>query len=230
MSLAAFDAEAIGQLVILILLGAGSLVKKFFEARQVVDDAKGQGEIKRRIEERSRSDIFDRLAEIEEEMGSQLQDPWGRAPEGKARAEAPAALQLEELVGEPVLVEEAYDPGAPTREASIEGPSLEGASLEGASFDQGTVSSEPWRPEERIRASVFEDIERSVAKDITEHVAADMSGGVRGEASAVKAQAKLQSKRGAHRGWRDAVIAAELLGQPVALKGPATQPAGLRNE
>ncbi len=230
MSLAAFDAEAIGQLVILILLGAGSLVKKFFEARQVVEDAKGNEEIKRRVKERSRSDIFDRLAEIEEQMGSQPQDPWGRGSEGEARAEAPAALQLEELVGEPVLVEEAYDPGAPTREASIEGPSLEGASLEGASFDQGTVSSEPWRPEERIRASVFEDIERSVAKDITEHVAADMSGGVRGEASAVKAQAKLQSKRGAHRGWRDAVIAAELLGQPVALKGPATQPAGLRNE
>lgn len=230
MSLAAFDAEAIGQLVILILLGAGSLVKKFFEARQVVDDAKGNEEIKRRVKERSRSDIFDRLAEIEEEMGSQLQDPWGRAPEEEARAEAPAALQLEELVGEPVLVEEASDPGAPTREASIEGPSLEGASLEGASFDQGTVSSEPWRPEERIRASVFEDIERSVAKDITEHVTADMSGGVRGEASAVSAQAKLQDKRGAHRGWRDAVIAAELLGQPVALKGPATQPAGLRNE
>lgn len=229
MSLAAFDAEAIGQLVILILLGAGSLVKKFFEARQVVDDAKGNEEIKRRVKERSRSDIFDRLAEIEEEMGSQLQDPWGRAPEEEARAEAPAALQLEELVGEPVLVEEASDPGAPTREASIEGPSLEGASLEGASFDQGTVSSEPWRPEERIRASVFEDIERSVAKDITEHVTADMSGGVRGEASAVRAQAKLQDKRGAHRGWRDAVIAAELLGQPVALKGPATQPAGLRN-
>ena len=227
MNLAAFDSEAIGQLVILLLLGAGSLVKKFFEAKQVVDDAKGPDAFER-ANERKRTEIFDRLADLEEEMEQELQDPWGPGGGEEVRAKSTESLGVEELVGEPTFVAESYDPAAATREVSIESASLEGVSLEGASFDQGTASTEPWEPGGRIRASVFEDIEQSVSKDITEHVAADMAGGVRGEATAVKATVHKLSR--AHRGWRDAVIAAEILGAPVSLRGPATQPLGLRSE
>jgi len=227
MSLAAFDSEAIGQLVILILLGAGSLVKKFLEGKQVVDDAKGPDAFER-ASKRKRTEIFDRLAELEEEMEVEPQDPWGPGGGAAVRARSAEALELEELVDGPMFLEEPYDPAASTPEVSIESASLEGASLEGASFDQGTVPNEPWMPGARIRASVFEDIEQSVSKDITEHVAADMAGGVRGEAKAVRATVHKQSR--AHRGWRDAVIAAEILGAPVSLRGPATQPLGLRSE
>jgi len=226
MSLAAFDGDALYQLVILIILGGGSLVKKFFEGRQGGQDDPSQGSPYKFKTHRDEGPLR-RSSRTRRSSVDRPLDPWvATVEEGDAQVSEAEALR--ELVVEPELVEVPFDPAAATREVSIEGGPLEEFSLEGRSFDDGTASTEPWEPEQRIRESVFKDIEESVSKDITQHVDADMSGGVRGEAQVPTV--KVHKVQRAHRGWRDAVIAAEILGAPVSLRDPATQAAGLRSE
>jgi hypothetical protein len=221
MTLAAFDGDSLYQLVILALLGGGSLVKKFFEAKQGGAGAPGKGES---VSQRRREETLSRLRALEQSPEEPGVDPWSASVE----AEEAATQQMREPVLEAASVEEPFDLALATREESIEGGAIEEFSLEGGSFDQGTASQEPFQPGNRIRRSVFEDIEQSVAHDITEHVAADMAGGVRGEAR--KSEVRVQKVLHAKSGWRDAVIAAEILGSPVSLRDPASQPAGLRSE
>jgi len=225
MMLAAFDGDALYQLVILVLLGAGGLVKKFIERQQAGQGGAGAGED---VTRRRREDTRQRLAELEEEAGEVQGDPWLTFVEGEGPAPTDE-LPEGALLFDPNLLEEPVAAAAaPTRERSIEGGALEEFSLEGTSFDDGDASAQPWEPGERIRESVFDDIEQSVSQDITQHVDADMSGGVRGEAAktTVPAHRRLRARRG----WRDAVIVAEVLGSPVSLRGPASQPAGLRSD
>ena len=224
MTLAAFDGDALYQLVILVLLGGGGLVKKFIERNQTGKGEPGEGES---VKRRQREETLSRLAELERGGVELKADPFNPSAR-EASAWEPVELQAKELAIEPILVEEPVDLSLATREESIEGGALEEFSLEGGSYDLGTTSKEPWEPGGRIRASVFSDIELSVEHDITQHIEADMAGGVRGEATTVKIPTHTTLR--AHRGWRDAVIVAEVLGSPVSMRGPASQPAGLRDE
>jgi hypothetical protein len=224
MTLAAFDGDALYQLVILALLGGGGLVKKFFEARQGGQDDSSQGSPYKFKTHRDEGPL--RRSSGTRRSADRPLDPWvASIEEGGVPPETSAP---QELVPEPILVQEPVDAAAATPEVSIEGGALEEFSLEGGSFDLGTASKEPWEPGGRIRESVFADIEQSVAHDITEHVDADMAGGVRGEAGVVNVP--VHKRLRARRGWRDAVIVAEVLGSPVSMRGPASQPAGLRDE
>lgn len=223
MTLAAFDGDALYQLVILVLLGGGGLVKKFIERKQTGKGEPGEGES---VKRRQREETLSRLAELERGGVELKADPFNPSAR-EASAREPVELQAKEFAIEPILVEEPYDASLATREVSIEGGALEEFSLEGGSYDLGTTSKEPWEPGGRIRASVFSDIELSVEHDITQHIEADMASGVRGEARAVKVPTHTRLR--AHRGWRDAVIVAEVLGLPVSMRGPASQPAGLRD-
>ena len=239
--LAAVD-ESLFQLAVLLLLGAGSLVKTFLERKRKremeipseagVEQGDGEGEPAKdplqalleavdpqtRVSYRRREDTLKRLAGVED---------------AEEQAELEQEGFVEELPDETAFVEAlaasaATSAAAPTPEASILGAGLTGAGKMDDIYGQGTTSTEPWDPGSRIRKSVFEDIERSVATDISEHVAADMGGGIRGEATAAP-KAAHTLVRHARRGWRDAVVAAEALGAPLALRDPASLPGGLRN-
>ena len=227
MTLAAFEGDSLYQIVILVLFGVGSLVKKFWEARQGGQAEPGEGESATR---RQREETLSRLAEFERGGVELKADPFNPFnPSAREASERePVQFHTQELAIEPILVEEPVDLSLATREVSIEGGALEEFSLQGGAFDLGTTSKEPWEPGGRMRASVFSDIELSVEHDITQHVDADMAGGVRGEAGVAKIPAHKRLR--ARRGWRDAVIVAEVLGSPVSLRGPASQPAGLRDE
>jgi hypothetical protein len=224
MTLAAFDGDALYQLVILVLLGGGGLVKKFIERNQAGEGEPGEGESATR---RQREETLSRLAEFERGGVELKADPFNPSAR-EASAREPVQLYTKELAMEPILLEEPFDASLATREVSIEGGALEEFSLEGGVFETEMSSKEPLDLSGRMRASVFEDIEQSVSHDITEHVAADMAGGVRGEATEARATSHKRSR--ARRGWRAAVIAAEVLGSPVCMRGPASQPAGLRDE
>jgi hypothetical protein len=225
--LARIDGDALYQLVVLVLLGGGSLLKSLKEKNAKGKESTGRERLGNRMADRvqrGREDVRDRLSAFEEKQGAATSDPWQQVKEmgGKTESAAQAAAEeefyLEELLrGDPVA-----DPAAATPEVS-----LEGASLEGQSFDDGTLSDIDWEPGERIRAAVREDIEKKVTMDITAHVEADMSGGVRGDSTG--AQTASRKKRHARGRWRDAVIAAELLGAPLALRGPEAQAPGLRH-
>jgi hypothetical protein len=229
MTLAALDGDALYQIVILALLGGGSLVKKFFEAQQarrVVQDAKGPDAFER-ANRRKREQTMDRLADVEEEMDDDIQDPWVAQESEGADVGAPEKV-YRELDPAPLPTRGRVDAAAATLEVSIEGGALEDFSTVVETADRGSSSGGRWEPGGRIRESVFADIEQSVAHDIIEHVDADMAGGVRGEARAGKV--RIQKVPRARYGWRDAVIAAEVLASPVSLRDSASQPAGLRSE
>jgi hypothetical protein len=225
--LARIDGDALYQLVVLVLLGGGSLLKSIMEKRAKGSEAARPERLGSRMArrvQRGREEVRDRLSAFEEKQEAANADPWqqlmemGAKPESAAQAAAEEELYLEELLAEASVSSQA----AATPEVSLEGPSLEGQS-----FDQGTLSDVDWEPGARIRDAVREDIEKKVIMDITAHVEADMSGGVRGEARADASPSKKQP-RGRH-SWRDAVIAAELLGAPLALRGPEAQAPGLRH-
>lgn len=226
--LARIDGDALYQLVVLVLLGGGSLLKSLKEKSAKGSGAAGRERLGNRMADRvqrGREDVLDRLSAFEGKQGTATSDPWQQikemGEETEVAAQAAAAEEefyLEELLrGDPVA-----DQAAATPEVS-----LEGASLEGQSFDDGTLSDIDWEPGERIRAAVREDIEKKVSMDITAHVEADMSGGVRGDAKVVASRPMKRAL--ASHSWRDAVIAAELLGAPLAMRGPESQVPGLRN-
>jgi len=227
--LAAFDSEAIFQLVVLVLLGSGGMVKKFMERKRGQDGEAGVARRRRSAEARAQR------SELEEgEPDAPAEDPWQIVlGGGDLQMVEDSAVMEEELFEEEVFVEPApveesvVAASAPTPEVSIEGPALGMESVFSGSFDQGTISKEAWNPGERIRESVFKDIEQSVSADISEHIKADMGEGVRGEATVV--EIPVHTMRHARRGWRDAVVAAEALGAPLALRDSASLPAGLRS-
>jgi len=222
--LAAVD-DSILNVVVLVLLGAGSLVKSFLDRKKAQEGEAGAGSS---VGRSRRNETRKRLAKMEGgEKDAPAKDPWQVLLEGGDPRTAEDGAAMEEEVVEPVFIEEPVaGPSAPTPEVSIESEALGGLILERGSFDDGTLSTEPWDPGERIRKSVFEDIEQSVRSDVSEHVAADMGEGVRGEG---QAEQPVHLKRRAHRGWRDAVVAAEVLGAPLALRDSESQPGGLRN-
>jgi hypothetical protein len=226
--LARIDGDALYQLVVLVLLGGGSLLKSLKEKNAKGKESTGRERLGNRMADRvqrGREDVLDRLSAFEERQGAATSDPWQQIKEMGAKTEvaAQAAAAEEELYLEELLAEvPVADQAAATPEVS-----LEGASLEGQSFDDGTLSDIDWEPGERIRAAVREDIEKKVTMDITAHVEADMSGGVRGDSTG--AQTVSRKKSHARGRWRDAVIAAELLGAPLALRGPEAQAPGLRH-
>ncbi len=225
--LARIDGDALYQLVVLVLLGGGSLLKSLKEKNAKGREATGRERLGNRMADRvqrGREDVLERLSAVEERQGAATSDPWqqikemGEETEVAAQAAAEEEFYLEELLrGDPVA-----DQAAATPEVS-----LEGESLEGQSFDDGTLSDIDWEPGGRIRDAVREDIEKKVSMDITAHVEADMSGGVRGDARVVASRPRKRSL--ASHSWRDAVIAAELLGAPLAMRGPESQVPGLRN-
>ena len=220
--LARIDGDALYQLVVLVLLGGGSLLKSLKEKNAKEREATGRERLGNRMADRvqrGREDVLDRLSAFEERQGAATSDPWQQIKEmaGKTEGAAQAAAEEELLVEVPV----------PSRAAATPEVSLEGASLEGQSFDDGTLSDIDWEPGGRIRDAVREDIEKKVSMDITAHVDADMSGGVRGDARVVASRPRKRSL--ASHSWRDAVIAAELLGAPLAMRGPESQVPGLRN-
>jgi hypothetical protein len=226
--LARIDGDALYQLVVLVLLGGGSLLKSILEKKSKGSQAPGRERLGNRMAdriERGREDVRDRLSAFEEKQGTAPSDPWQQIKEmaGKTEGAAQAAAAEEELYLEELLAEAS----GPSKAAATPEVSLEGASLEGQSFDQGTLSDIDWEPGGRIRDAVREDIEKKVSMDITAHVEADMSGGVRGDARASETPSKKQPR--ARHSWRDAVIAAELLGAPLALRGPESQAPGLRH-
>lgn len=225
--LAAFDPESLLQLVVLVLLGSGGLIKKFFSK----EEEGKRPEAGEAVKQRRRAATGRRLGELEGgERGVPEKDPWQilmeggdpRTAEGQAAAEEwEDGLEIEPFVEDvPVL-----SAAAATPEVSIEGPPLGGAFEAWESFGGAPDSEDPWDPGARIRASVSQDIEQHVAADVTAHVLADMAEGVRGEADL--SVAKVEMKRRARRGWGAAVIAAEVLGRPIALRDLATHPDGL---
>lgn len=228
--LAAFDPDSLLKLVVLVLLGSGGLVKSFLERKRAREAGGGES-----VSHRRRAETQRRLAELEaEERGVPAEDPWQILLEGgdprtaAGRAAVEEELLEEELVSEPFFVEEpVVSASAATPEVSIEGRALGVSSAELGSYDEGQALAEPWDPGARIQAAVFEDIERMVVSDVTEHVRADMGEGVRGEAGSVAAIVERPAH--ARRGWRGAVLAAEVLGPPLALRDLARQPSGLWN-
>ena len=230
--LAAIDGDALYQLVVLVLLGGGSLLKSWREkAAKDSEGAKRQrlGDSMADRVQNGRGDVISRLATFEERqerearMGEAPSDPWqGVEEELELESTAQAALE-EELYLEELMVEVPVPSGA---EATPE-VSIESASLEGSSFDDVGFDDSDWEPGGRIREAVREDIEKKVSMDITAHVEADMSGGVRGDAQLTTSAPVKRSK--ARHSWRDAVIAAELLGAPLALRAAESQVPGLRN-
>ena len=227
--LAAIDGDALYQLVVLVLLGGGSLLKSWREkAAKDSAGAKRQrlGDSMADRVQNGRGDVISRLAAFEERqgrMGEAPSDPWqGMEEELELESTAQAALE-EELYLEELMVEVPVPSGAEaTPEASIESGSLEGSSFDDVGFDDSD-----WVPGGRIREAVREDIEKKVSMDIAAHVEADMSGGVRGDAQLTTSAPIKRSK--ARHPWRDAVIAAELLGAPLALRAAESQVPGLRN-
>ena len=227
--LAAIDGDALYQLVVLVLLGGGSLLKSWREkAAKDSEGAKRQrlGDSMADRVQNGRGDVISRLAAFEERqerMGKAPSDPWqGVEEELELESTAQAALE-EELYLEELMVEVPVPSGADaTPEVSIESASLEGSSFDDVGFDDSD-----WEPGGRIREAVREDIEKKVSMDITAHVEADMSGGVRGDAQLTTSAPVKRSK--ARHSWRDAVIAAELLGAPLALRAAESQVPGLRN-
>ena len=230
--LAAIDGDALYQLVVLVLLGGGSLLKSWREkAAKDSEGAKRQrlGDSMADRVQNGRGDVISRLATFEERqerearMGEAPSDPWqGVEEELELESTAQAALE-EELYLEELMAEVPVPSGA---EATPE-VSIESASLEGSSFDDVGFDDSDWEPGGRIREAVREDIEKKVSMDITAHVEADMSGGVRGDAQLTTSAPVKRSK--ARHSWRDAVIAAELLGAPLALRAAESQVPGLRN-
>ena len=230
--LAAIDGDALYQLVVLVLLGGGSLLKSWRE--KAAKDAAGAkrprlGDSMADRVQNGRGDVISRLAAFEERqerqgrMGEAPSDPWQEMEEElELESTAQAALE-EELYLEELMVEVPVPSGA---EATPE-VSIESASLEGSSFDDVGFDDSDWVPGGRIREAVREDIEKKVSMDITAHVEADMSGGVRGDAQLTTSAPIKRSK--ARHPWRDAVIAAELLGAPLALRAAESQVPGLRN-
>jgi hypothetical protein len=225
--LAAIDGDALYQLVVLVLLGGGSLLKSLKEKNAKGRETSGRERLGNRMADRvqrGREDVLDRLSAFEESQGAANTDPWQQLMEKAGGGNSAAqTAEEEELYLDELLVEVP----APSTAAAIPEVSLVGTSLEGQSFDQGALPDLDWEPGGRIRDAVREDIERKVSMDIAAHVEADMSGGVRGDASASSTPSKKQ-QRGRH-SWRAAVIAAELLGAPLALRGPESQAPGLRN-
>jgi len=224
--LARIDGDALYQLVVLVLLGGGSLLKSMLEKNAKGKESTGRVRLGRRMADRvqrGREDVLERLSAVEERQGAATSDPWQQIKEMGGKTESAAQAAAEELYLEELLV----DVPVPAQAAATPEVSLEGASLEGVSFDQGGLSDVDWEPGGRIRDAVREDIEKKVSMDITARVEADMSGGVRGDSTG--AQSASRKKRHARGRWRDAVIAAELLGAPLALRGPEAQAPGLRH-
>ena len=223
--LARIDGDALYQLVVLVLLGGGSLLKSILEKKSKGSQAPGRERLGNRMADRiqrGREDVRDRLSAFEEKQGTAPSDPWQQLMEMGAEAETAAqTAEEEELYLEEVLAEALSSKDAATPEVS-----LGGSSFETGSFDQGALSDIDWEPGGRIRDAVREDIEDKVSMDISAHVEADMSGGVRGDARASATPSKKQPR--ARHSWRAAVIAAELLGAPLALRGPESQAPGLR--
>lgn len=233
--LAAFDPDSLLKLVVLVLLGSGGLVKSFLERKRAREAGGGESVSRRRRAETQR-----RLAELEGgERGVPAEDPWQilleggdpRTAAGRAAVEEDLLeeeLLEEELVSEPFFVEEpVVSASAATPEVSIARRALGESSVDWDSFDEGKALTELGDPGARIRASVFEDLGSSLPSDIAEHVSADMAEGLRGEAVIV--EAIIERKAHARRGWRGAVLAAEVLGPPLALRDLARQPSGLWN-
>ncbi|MDE0891676.1 MAG: hypothetical protein OSB14_05790 [Planctomycetota bacterium] len=219
--LARIDGDALYQLVVLVLLGGGSLLKSILEKKSKGSEAPGRERLGNRMAdriERGREDVRDRLSAFEEKQGTAPSDPWQQLMEMGAEAESAAqAAEEEELYLEEVLAEALSSKAAATPEVS-----LGGSSFETGVFDQGALSDIDWESGGRIR----EEIEDKVSMDLSAHVEADMSGGVRGDARANAIPSKKQPR--ARHSWRAAVIAAELLGAPLALRGPESQAPGLR--
>jgi hypothetical protein len=231
--LAAIDGDALYQLVVLVLLGGGSLLKSLREKAAKDSGAaerQGLGESMADRVRSGRGDVMSRLAAFEERQereGKASSDPWQEmmGVEGELEAAAQAA-EDEELYLEELMVEVPVPAaGAATPEVSLEGVSLEGSSFDD---DNGALFTTDWEPGSRISEAVREDIEKKVSMDITAHVEADMAGGVRGDAKPATSQPVKHSK--VRHSWRDAVIAAELLGAPLALRAPESQVPGLRND
>jgi hypothetical protein len=220
--LARIDGDALYQLVVLVLLGGGSLLKSILEKKSKGSQAPGRERLGNRMAdriERGREDVRDRLSAFEEKQGTAPSDPWQQLMEMGAGAESAAqTAEEEELYLEEVLAEALSSKAAAAPEVS-----LGGSSFETGVFDQGALSDIEWDSDERIRDVVREE---KASMDISAHVEADMSGGVRGDARASSTPLKKQQR--ARHSWRAAVIAAELLGAPLALRGPESQVPGLR--
>jgi hypothetical protein len=223
--LARIDGDALYQLVVLVLLGGGSLLKSILEKKSKGSGKAGSERLGSRMAdriERGREGVRDRLSAFEEKQGTAPSDPWQQLMEMGAGAESAAqTAEEEELYLEEVLAEALSSKAAAAPEVS-----LGGSSFETGVFDQGALSDIEWDSDERIRDAVREEIEDKASMDISAHVEADMSGGVRGDARASSTPLKKQPR--ARHSWRAAVIAAELLGAPLALRGPESQVPGLR--
>jgi len=223
--LARIDGDALYQLVVLVLLGGGSLLKSILEKKSKGSGKAGSERLGSRMAdriERGREGVRDRLSAFEEKQGPAPLDPWQQLMEMGAGAESAAqTAEEEELYLEEVLAEALSSKAAAAPEVS-----LGGSSFETGVFDQGALSDIEWDSDERIRDAVREEIEDKASMDISAHVEADMSGGVRGDARASSTPLKKQQR--ARHSWRAAVIAAELLGAPLALRGPESQVPGLR--
>jgi hypothetical protein len=223
--LARIDGDALYQLVVLVLLGGGSLLKSILEKKSKGSGKAGSERLGSRMAdriERGREGVRDRLSAFEEKQGTAPSDPWQQLMEMGAGAESAAqTAEEEELYLEEVLAEALSSKAAAAPEVS-----LGGSSFETGVFDQGALSDIEWDSDERIRDAVREEIEDKASMDISAHVEADMSGGVRGDARASSTPLKKQPR--ARHSWRAAVIAAELLGAPLALRGSESQVPGLR--